>query len=102
NTISDETVRRYYRQDFSARLRQMFAPQNFSRNDIAGRRQNFGANRFADNRGGAPGRRPSPKAAFGDETYVAASAQLAAGPLPPRHPPPDPPPGAPKPRNAPK
>ena len=28
NTIADETVRRYYRQDFSARLRQMFAPQN--------------------------------------------------------------------------
>src|SRR5579864_1448061 len=83
NTISDDTVRRYYRQDFAARLRQMFAPQNFSRNDSAARRQNFGANRFDDNsrRGGAPGRRASPKAAFGDETYVAASAQLAAGPL---------------------
>ncbi|MGA8494486.1 MAG: DNA primase, partial [Xanthobacteraceae bacterium] len=71
--------------DFSARLRQMFAPVN-----IATRRQNFGANRFDDkNRGGggsgrgggAPGRPLSPKAAFGDETYVAASAQLAASPL---------------------
>jgi DNA primase len=83
NTIADETVRRYYRQDFSARLRQMFAPQNFTRNDNSPRRQNFGANRFDDKnrRGGAPGRALSPKAAFGDETYVAASAQLAASPL---------------------
>jgi DNA primase len=83
NTIADETVRRYYRQDFSARLRQMFAPQNFTRNDNSPRRQNFGANRFDDKnrRGGAPGRPLSPKAAFGDETYVAASAQLAASPL---------------------
>ena len=83
NTIADETVRRYYRQDFSARLRQMFAPQNFTRNDGSPRRQNFAANRFDDKnrRGGAPGRALSPKAAFGDETYVAASAQLAASPL---------------------
>src|SRR6202045_1251865 len=83
NTIADETVRRYYRQDFSARLRQMFAPQNFTRNDGSARRQNFAANRFDDKgrRGGAPPRPLSPKAAFGDETYVAASAQLAANPL---------------------
>ena len=83
NAIADETVRRYYRQDFSARLRQMFAPQNFTRNDGSPRRQNFGANRFDDKnrRGGAPGRPLSPKAAFGDETYIAASAQLAASPL---------------------
>jgi DNA primase len=83
NTIGDESVRRYYRQDFSERLRQMFAPQNFRRNDNSTRRQNFGANRFDDKnrRGGAPGRPLSPKAAFGDETYVAASAQLAASPL---------------------
>ena len=83
NAIGDEAVRRYYRQDFSARLRQMFAPQNFTRNDNSPRRQNFAANRFDDknSRGGAPGRALSPKAAFGDETYVAASAQLAASPL---------------------
>src|SRR3984957_16683465 len=30
NAIADETVRRYYRQDFSARLRQMFAPAEIS------------------------------------------------------------------------
>ena len=33
NAIADETVRRYYRQDFSARLRQMFAPKKLTRND---------------------------------------------------------------------
>jgi DNA primase len=83
NAIADESVRRYYRQDFSARLRQMFAPQNFTRNDMSPRRQNFGTSRFDDKnrRGGAPPRPLSPKAAFGDETYVAASAQLAASPL---------------------
>ena len=60
--IADESVRRYYRQDFSERLRQMFAPVN-----ISTRRQNFGANRFDDKnrRGGAPPRALSPKAAFG-------------------------------------
>ena len=78
NTIADETVRRYYRQDFSARLRQMFAPV-----DISTRRQNFRSDRFDDKgrRGGTPGRQAWSKAAFGDETYVAASAQLAASPL---------------------
>src|ERR1700688_1603110 len=56
----------------------MFAPVN-----VSTRRHNFGANRFDDKyrRGGAPGRALSPKAAFGNETYVAASAQLAASPL---------------------
>jgi DNA primase len=83
NAIADESVRRYYRQDFSGRLRQMFAPQNYTRNDGSPRRQNFAANRFDDKnrRGGAPPRALSPKAAFGDETYVAASAQLTASPL---------------------
>src|SRR6202166_2152854 len=56
----------------------MFAPVN-----VSTRRHNFGANRFDEKyrRGGAPGRALSPKAAFGDETYVAASAQLTASPL---------------------
>jgi len=88
-TIADESVRRYYRQDFAARLRQMFAPQMFSQKEFATRRQNFGNkrqsfgnNRFDDNnrRGGAPA--PSPSSAFGREgPYVAASAQLAVSPL---------------------
>jgi len=78
-TIADETVRRYYRQDFSARLRQHFAPI-----DIATRRRSFDDRRGFDNTGrrsGAPAA-PTPRAALlREETYVAASAQLAAGPL---------------------
>ena len=82
NAIADETVRRYYRQDFSARLRQMFAPQNFTRNGNFAARQNFGANRFDEKTAAARAAGPlAPKSAFGDETYVAASAQLAASPL---------------------
>ena len=87
NAIADETVRRYYRQDFSARLRQLFAPA-----DISSRRGNRfdERSRFNDRgrfdergrRGGAPAQPMGSKAAFArDENYVAASAQLAAGPL---------------------
>ena len=83
--IGDESVRRYYRQDFSARLRQMFAPQRFAAFDNAKRRRGFAdGNRrggFADKgRGGFSGQSAA-AVAFGDVPYVAASAQLAAGPL---------------------
>ena len=73
-TIADETVRRYYRQDFAARLRQMFAPA-----DIASRRRNW------EERGRRPGpgaRTTPPRATLRrDEPYVAASPQLTASPL---------------------
>ncbi len=80
--IADEAVRRYYKQDFSARLRQMFAPQRFAAKDNAARRRNFGDKGFD----GRP-RRGSDADRFvvpilnRDEAYVAASAQLAASPL---------------------
>jgi DNA primase len=96
--IGDEAVRRYYRQDFSARLRQMFAPADIStrrRYDDKGRQafgtqgfgtqgfgtQSFNKTGFGDkSRGGATARQA--QSIFGrDETYTAASAQLAAGPL---------------------
>jgi len=84
--IGDESVRRYYRQDFSARLRQMFAPQRFASADTAMRRRGFPDN---GRRGGFDdkGRRggmsaQGAPAGFGAAApYVAASAQLAAGPL---------------------
>ena len=41
-TIADETVRRYYRQDFSGRLRQMFAPSMFAVTAIGAPGRNFG------------------------------------------------------------
>ena len=82
-TIADESVRRYYRQDFGARLRQLFAPAEVS--SVAAHQRGFDAQgrggagrRFPHGRGLGPGR-------FGDQRqngpYVAASAQLAASPL---------------------
>ena len=74
NTVADETVRRYYRADFAARLRALFAPA-----EATNRRRNW------DERGrrGAPGPRPmSHRGAFGHgEAYVVTSPHLAAGPL---------------------
>ncbi len=71
-TIADETVRRYYRQDFGARLRAMFAaPEIFSR------RRGF---ETGPRRGNGPARH-APPSRFGREPYVAASSQLAASPL---------------------
>jgi DNA primase len=77
-TIGDETVGRYYRQDFAARLRQLFAPA-----DIATRRRNW------DERSRRPGpgaRNVRPRTAFDrdngrDYGYVTASPELLAGPL---------------------
>jgi DNA primase len=82
-TIGDESVRRYYRQDFGARLRQLFAPAEIS--PFPTRQRGFdpqgrggAGRRFPSGRGTGPGR-------FGDQRqngpYVAASSQLAAGPL---------------------
>src|SRR5208282_1821596 len=79
NTITDEAVRRYYRQDFSARLRQLFAPA-----DISTRRRIFNEKGFDDKRrrSGASARPGTPRTAFNrDQAYVAASRQLAEGPL---------------------
>jgi DNA primase len=85
--IGDETVRRYYRQDFSTRLRQLFAPI-----DVSSRRGNFaqrsfGQRGFEPKRFGQSGRRDAGAAGFGgprwrpDDPYVAISPQLAASPL---------------------
>ncbi len=72
DAIGDETVRRYYRQDFAARLRAMLAPP-----DISQRRRGFAERP----RRGGPSRHALPPALFGREPYVAASPQLAASPL---------------------
>jgi DNA primase len=77
NAIADETVRRYYRQDFSARLRQLFAPA-----EISTRPRSFRSDR-ADGRykSGVPQRPVGPKASFGNEPYVPVSSQLATSPV---------------------
>jgi DNA primase len=80
-TIADDAVRRYYRQDFSARLRQMFAPPTFGAKDVGTRRQSFDKSRFDQN--GRKGAVARPFASpFGHEApYVAMSPQFASGPL---------------------
>jgi DNA primase len=89
NTIRDEVVRRYYRQDLSERLGRMFAPEVVG-SPYGGRqgRGNYGESprRFAP-RGtagstrfdGRAGARPAgPAASFPSGPYQAASSQLAA------------------------
>jgi DNA primase len=97
NTIRDEVVRRYYRQDFAGRLQRSFAPQ-VARGGHASR--GFGA---SGNFGGESPRRPGGRgaplsrfpshggraggvgtvlgAAFAQGPYQPASSQLAASPL---------------------
>jgi DNA primase len=86
-TIADETVRRYYRQDFAVRLRRLFAPV-----EVATRQGNWKQSNRQSNlqsnldekrrRPGGFARNASPRAGFGrDDGYMAASPQLAASPL---------------------
>ena len=80
-SIADEAVRRYYRQEFGARLRQMFAPA-----EATVRQRGFDTR---GRRGGIPGRFP-PGGGFArdyprdhpqGQSYVAASPHLAVSPL---------------------
>jgi DNA primase len=72
-TIGDETVRRYYRQDFSTRLRRLFAPPEA----MTGRR--FRSDDRERRRGGTA---YAPRPTFGrEDTYLAVSPQLTASPL---------------------
>jgi len=79
--IADETVRRYYRQDLGGRLRQLFAPTD---GGTMRRRQYEPRGRL-----GGPSGRMAPYGSaqkFGrdhprDQTYMAASSQLAESPL---------------------
>jgi DNA primase len=86
-TIGDDTVRKYYRQDFGDRLRQMFAgaerpnirPKQRANNDWRGANRGGKMNRPASSamRNALFAIRPL----SGGERYVVASPQLAAGPL---------------------
>jgi DNA primase len=92
--IADETVRRYYKHDFSARLRRMFAPQSFAAKDGAAPRRSFSERNFTDRTFDRPagggvrfgvgsrlGRAGTNLRAAREDAYVAASAQLLASPL---------------------
>jgi DNA primase len=90
NSISDEVVRRYYRQDLAQRLQNTFAPE--SPRGFAGRGFNTESRRYpqrhppAANRfstGGRPGFNAGFKPPFGQNSspYQAASPQLANSPI---------------------
>jgi DNA primase len=87
--IADDSVRKYYRQDFSARLSQFFAPAQSQRGNFQrGQGQNYGLSygqpwreRGGSNwqpRNGAPQR---PVTGGKNTPYVVVSQQLASGPL---------------------
>ena len=89
-TIADEAVRRYYKQDFVARLRQMFAPQRFAAKEVGAPRRTFaermaGAQMFGGRQFGSRVRLSGVVAArlpgAAEAPYVAASPQLAASPV---------------------
>jgi DNA primase len=81
--IADDSVRKYYRQDFSARLSQFFAPAQSQRGNFQ-RGQNYGqpwrerGNSNWQSRNGAPQR---PATGGKNTPYVVVSQQLASGPL---------------------
>ncbi|HZN10554.1 MAG TPA: DNA primase, partial [Blastocatellia bacterium] len=89
-TIADETVRKYYRQDFGARLRNLLSPAGPSRAGQAGR-PSWGGDRNWSGRGGGFGdRKPQGRGGFARRQpppltsgmpYVVASPQLAASPV---------------------
>ncbi len=87
-SIADDAVRKYYRQDFNARLAQFFAPAQAARGNFQrGQSQNFGQNwRGQDwrERGNWQPRNGGPQrpATGGKNTpYVVVSQQLASSPL---------------------
>lgn len=91
NGIRDETVRRYYRQDFSERLRRMFAPETVASGGYGAARGGFrgesvrrfpGRGGFGAGSAARPGSRTNlSTAALGWGPYQAASPQLANSPL---------------------
>jgi DNA primase len=89
NSVRDEVVRRYYRQDFSDRLQRMFAPEVMPYGAGRPGRGNYGESprRFAPRGGQTTGRfdprssRPQGPGAALRGPYQPASSQLAASPL---------------------
>jgi DNA primase len=89
-TIGDESVRRYYKQDLAARLRRMFAPPAYAGKEFGPARRGFsdrppGTAWFSARRSAESGRfggaLPPSVAGWRDDSYVAASPQLAASPV---------------------
>ncbi|MGB7259778.1 MAG: DNA primase [Pseudolabrys sp.] len=83
-TIGDDSVRKYYRQDFNARLAQFFAPAQGQRSSRSGWKDSGGWKDTWQNRRGGNGRNQRGRAGEGpppitrDAPYLVVSQQLAA------------------------
>ena len=77
-SIGDEAVRKYYRQDFNARLNAFFAPAQVSAGARGSSRETWRRNGDWQPRNGRP---QGPRAAAKGGPYVVVSQQLAASPL---------------------
>ncbi|HET7912697.1 MAG TPA: DNA primase, partial [Pseudolabrys sp.] len=81
-TIADEAVRRYYRQDFNARLSRFFAPaQAQQRGAGAGRWREPRAGSWRERRNGDWPPRDAPRTGGKATPYVVVSQQLASSPV---------------------
>src|SRR6187397_1087085 len=81
-TIADEAVRRYYRQDFSARLSQFFAPVRNERREQGGAnwREPRGGENWRERRNNDWPRRDAPRTGGRSAPYVVVSRELASSP----------------------
>jgi DNA primase len=82
-TIADESVRRYYRQDFSARLSQFFAPARNERRGQSGgnwREPRAGGN-WRERRNNDWQRRDQPRTGGRSGPYMVVSRELASSPV---------------------
>ncbi len=85
-SIADDSVRKYYRQDFNDRLRAFFAPAGGTRGNFPPRGQAGGQGNWRDRQGIAgsgPGRFGAKRPEVGSRNtpYVVVSQQMAASPL---------------------
>ncbi len=82
-TIVDEAVRRYYRQDFSARLSQFFAPARNERREQGGGnwREPRGGGSWRERRNNEWPRREQPRTGGRAQPYVVVSRDLASSPV---------------------
>jgi len=78
--IGDEAVRRYYRQDFNARLSQFFAPAQGQQRSGGNWRDPRSGGSFRERNGG-DWRRAAPRTAGRTMPYVVVSQQLASSPV---------------------
>src|SRR6187401_308050 len=83
STIADESVRRYYRQDFNTRLSHCFAPARNERREQGGAnwREPRGGGNWRERRNNDWPRRDAPRTGGRSAPYVVVSRELASSPV---------------------